>query len=97
MRGRLFARGNVLRSPHNGGLLIVIDPDNNTLMPIGSTNCTVHPPNQDRYREEWVYNNATEEEDLVEVIESYSIKKYDFVAQTIEALVLEKMKELVFG
>ena len=94
-RGRQFCRGNVLRSPHNGELMIVIDPDNNTLLPIGSVNCTVHPPNQDRYRDEWVYNDDGEEE-LKQVLESYSIKKYDFVARTIQDLIIDRVKKVIF-
>ena len=92
----MFNRGNVLRDP-KGKLMIVIDPDSNALLPIDSENCTVYPPMKDRYRDEWVYNEATDEDELVEVLEASSIKKYKYVAKNIEDYIITRLKELVLG
>ena len=94
MTKRKLARGNVLRSPHNGGLVIVIDPEINMLIPIGSTNCVIYAPEEDRYGKHWVYNKSTGEEDLIKVVESYSVDKYSFVASTVQDLIMDRFKEL---
>jgi hypothetical protein len=66
------------------------------MIPIGFTNCTIHPPEHDRYRKQYVFNKVTDEEDLIDVLEAYSIDKYEFVAHNIEDFFVTKIKEMVF-
>lgn len=90
----MFAIGNVVRSPYDKSLLIV--GPNQCLIPFNAFNSTTHPPEEDAYISQETYDEHGEPNGVENVLCMYAMDKYEYVAATIEQLIIDRIKSILY-